>query len=116
MPISNGQVPNTSILQLIANPQKFDKKTVRFQGVVNIEFERNGIYLSKEHWENSVTSCGIWLDIDPKLAKSRKWANGKYFIIEGVFHAEDKGHMGLWMGSISNITLLQVHEVVTPQK
>lgn len=111
----HGQAPTASLIELIATPQKFDGKIVRFHGVLNIGFESNAMYLSKDHWENTVTSCGIWLHIPPELAAERKWGNGKYFLIEGTFDASDRGHMGLWMGALSKITLLTVHEIVKPR-
>jgi len=112
----NAQIPSTSIIELIANPKSFDGQKVRIQGVVNFEFESNAIYLSKEHWQHSVTSCGIWIDVTPKMAEQKKWANGKYFVIEGTFHADEKGHMGLWRGSISEITMLLLHEIIKPSE
>lgn len=107
-----GQAPTTSLIKLIAAPQEFDGKVVRFHAVLNLGFENNAVYLTKEHRENTVTSFGIWLNISPELAAERKWGSGKYFLVEGTFDSSDKGHMGLWMGALSNITLLTVHEVV----
>lgn len=109
-----GQVPTVSLIELIASPREFDGKVVRFHGVINIDFENTAIYLSKEHWSHSVTSCGIWLDLPEKLANERKWGNGKYFIIQGTFNAAEKGHMGLWRGGLSNIAMLDLHEVNRP--
>lgn len=107
------QAPDTSIIELIANPDKFDGKVVRIIGVINIDFESNAIYLTKEHWANSVTTNGVWLTIDKNLADKRKWGNGRYFLVEGVFHAEDKGHMGLWRGAISDIAVMELHEIIS---
>lgn len=109
---ASAQAPSASIVELIANPDSFNGKSVRIQGVINIGFENNSIYLSKEHWKHSITSCGIWMEIESKLAEERKWGNGKYFLIEGIFHADRKGHMGLFRGTISNIKMIQLHEVI----
>ena len=108
------QRTTVSLIQLIANPDKYDGKVVRFEGVTNIEFEGNGIYLSKEHWKFRKQSFAIWMDLNDELSKSRKWLNGKYCIIEGIFHADNRGHMGLYMGSLSDVTMLNAREPISP--
>jgi len=70
--VALGQAPTASLIQLIANPEKFDGKTVVVEGVTNVEFEGSAIYLSKEHWKHLILSFGVWLDLDPKLAKDRR--------------------------------------------
>ncbi len=112
--VSHGQVTTASLLQLIANPEKFDGKTVVVEGVTNIDFEGNAIYLSKEHWKHSISSFGVWLDLDPKLAKDRKWANGLYCVIKATFRAGDRGHMGLFMGSLTEVSMFDLREAISP--
>ena len=110
------QATTVSIIQLIANPEKYDGKVVRFEGVANIEFEGNGIFLSREHRKARVQSFAIWMDLSDELAKGRKWLNGKYCIVEGKFHAADRGHMGLYMGSLSDITMFNAREPINPDE
>ena len=110
------QVPTVSILQLIATPEKYDGQVVRFEGVTHVEFEGNAIYVSKEHWKAQVSSFAIWMDLKEELAKSRQWLNGKYCIVEGTFHAKDRGHMGLFMGALSDVTMFDVREAVSPDE
>jgi hypothetical protein len=114
--VARGQAPTASLIQLIANPEKFDGKTVIVEGVTNVEFEGNAIYLSKEHWKHSIPSFGVWLDLDPKLAKDRKWANGLYCVIKGTFRAGDKGHMGLYGGSLTEVSMFVVREAISPEE
>lgn len=71
------QRPTVSLVQLLANPEKFDGQVVRFHGVSNIGFEGDAVYLSKEHWKHTVTSCALWLDGSEELRESRKWASGR---------------------------------------
>ncbi|RZA00012.1 MAG: hypothetical protein EOP47_15240 [Sphingobacteriaceae bacterium] len=51
---------NTSIIKLIADPEKYDKLRVRIVGYLNLEFEGNGLYLHKEDYDRSIdeTGCG----------------------------------------------------------
>ncbi|MFC1524344.1 hypothetical protein ACFL6N_06095 [Thermodesulfobacteriota bacterium] len=104
----NHETINTSLINLIATPDKFHGKIVRVIGVSNIEFEGNGIYLSKEHLINRVTKNALWLSLNFKIiGKSEEELskyNGQYVLVEGVFNKDDKGHMGLKSGSINNVT------------
>ena len=87
---------------------KYDGKLVRVIGVAYLEFESNGIYLSKEHLENAVTKNALWIEINSqavgKTEKELSKYNGQYVLVEGVFMKDNTGHMGLKSGSIMNIT------------
>jgi hypothetical protein len=90
-----------SIIQLIANPEKYDGKRVRFIGYLILEFEGDAIYLHKEDYENSIVKNGLWVDVD----RANNWGtyNKKYVIIDAVFDAGNKGHMGMWSGGLKDI-------------
>jgi hypothetical protein len=53
-----------SLIELIANPTKFDGKRVRIIGFLRLEFEGNAIYLSKSDFEHGVTKNGLWVSIE----------------------------------------------------
>ena len=90
-----------SIIQLLANPAKYDGKRVRVTGYVHFEFEGNGIYLHKEDYEHHMFKNGLWLS---SSGTSTKDCQDTYALIEGTYHAENTGHMGMWSGSIMEIT------------
>ncbi len=92
---------SVSMIHLISNPEQYHGKKVIISGYLNLEFEGNGIYLHKDDYINSIYKNGLWCSIDE--LKYRKF-NKKYVIMEGIFNAEMKGHMGLWSGSIENIS------------
>src|SRR5688572_9432758 len=54
-----------SIIELIARPEVYDGKRVQVIGFVNFEFEGNGLYVSKEDWEQSIYRNGVWIDSPP---------------------------------------------------
>lgn len=97
-----------SLINLIATPEKYDGKLVRVVGVGNINFESNGLYLSKEDYKKCVTKNAVWLDIDEgKLSTTYanlKQSNGKYILIEGVFDSKKMGHFDRYSGTVENIT------------
>ena len=111
-----GQAPTASLVQLIASPEKFDGKSVIIEGVINFEFEGNALYMTKEHWKHSGYSFGIWLDADDRIARGWRWANGVYCVLKGTFKADDRGHMGLWMGSLTDISMIDLRESLSPDE
>ncbi|MCP4268263.1 MAG: hypothetical protein GY777_22265 [Candidatus Brocadiaceae bacterium] len=90
-----------SIINLIGSPEKYDGKPVRFTGFLFLEFEGNAIYLHKSDKDNHIYKNGLWFELSKK--EYLKYHN-KYVTIEGVFNAKDKGHLGLWSGSIQKVT------------
>ena len=97
-----------SMLRLIVTPEKYHNKTVQIIGYLNLEFEGNAIYFHKEDYENGSSRNGIWVSINDELAKNKdlKKYNKKYVIIVGKFDMNSKGHMGMFGGSLKNITRL----------
>jgi hypothetical protein len=90
---------SVSIIRLIANPDAYDGKFVRIIGFVRFEFEGNAIYVHEEDYKQGLRKNGLWLSME-----ERKELDRKYALIEGVFNAKDRGHFGLWSGSIGKVT------------
>lgn len=99
-----------SLIELIANPEKYHGKIIRVKGFLRLEFEGNGIYLSKEDWKHGVTKNAFWVGFDHdylKELKPRK-ISGNWVFLEGVFDKNDKGHGGLFSGKIRSITKVRI--------
>ncbi|MDP2942779.1 MAG: hypothetical protein Q8O36_04660 [Candidatus Omnitrophota bacterium] len=92
---------DVSIINLISNPEQYHGKKGIITGYLNMEFEGNGIYLSKDDYINSIYKNGLWCDIDVEKYSN---FNKKYVVMEGIFNAKMTGHMGLWSGSIENLS------------
>ena len=95
------------MVQLLADPQKFHGKQVQVIGFAHFEFEGNAIYLSKEDYDYGLTKNGLWLSVAGKDGGDTRDLNNTYVIVEGTVNAEMQGHMGMWSGSIENITTLR---------
>ena len=98
---------DVSMTALLAQPEKYHLQKVCIEGVGNIEFEGNALFLDKESWLNSVDGNSLWLDIDESSAITRSQAiklNGQYVLIEGTFDMDEHGHMGMRSGGITHIT------------
>ena len=99
-----------SLIRLIATPEKYDGKQVQVRGYLNLEFEGNAIYLHKEDYSKALTDNGFWVNFSKGIAekKNLKDYNKQYVIIVGTFDMKSLGHMGLFGGTIKNITRLDL--------
>lgn len=102
---ADAQAVDVSMINLIANPKDFDGKKVRLIGYVRLEFEGDSIYLHRDDARQGNTRNGLWLDV-ALPQKQRMRVNNRYAIVEGVFSMDEQGHLGLWSGSIKNVTRL----------
>ena len=92
-----------SIVQLLANPEKFEGKLVTVQGFVRLEFEGDAIYLHKEDYEHGLRSNGLWLNAkECKQMDGSKFDAG-YALVSGRFTSSRRGHMDLWSGEIGDV-------------
>lgn len=98
---------DVSMVQLIATPEKFDGKFVRVFGFLWLEFEADSLYLHREDLVQGLTRNGVWVHRTEAIERDGKKLNRHYVLIEGVFDAQDHGHMGLWGGAIKNITRIE---------
>jgi hypothetical protein len=100
---------NVSIVQLIANPERYDGKRVQLIGFLRIEFEGTAVYLHREDYERGIEKNALWINLPTGMAKAQSDAvNGQYVICLGTFDAAHHGHMGLFSGEIKNVERLQL--------
>ena len=95
---------DVSMVQLIATPEKFDGKFVRVCGFLNLEFEGDSAHLHRDDLFQGLVRNGVWVDRTEAMERDKKKLNRHYVMIEGIFSAQDHGHMGLFEGIIKNIT------------
>ncbi|MFP5236501.1 MAG: hypothetical protein ACLGSD_11415 [Acidobacteriota bacterium] len=117
-PQNNGYYPHggpdngpqdVSMIQLIANPQRYDGKRVRIIGFLHLEFEGDSIYLHREDFEFGITKNALWIDVPRDMTPDQiKSVNDNYVICTGTFAAGMHGHMGLNSGEVAKITRLQL--------
>ncbi|MBI5874925.1 MAG: hypothetical protein HZB81_03620 [Deltaproteobacteria bacterium] len=90
-----------SIVQLLANPEKYQGHLVMVTGFCRIEFEGNAIYLHQDDYTYGNTKNGIWLGIDRQEVRF-KFEKGHCLVV-GRFDAKNQGHMGLFSGALNDI-------------
>lgn len=92
-----------SLYELIANPALFHGKRVRVIGFAHFEFEGNALYAHREDWERGILSNGIWMNPPAGMDS----LSNDYVIVEARFNATQRGHMGMWSGSLDSVTRLE---------
>jgi len=103
-PISRAQNNAVSIVQLIANPEKYDGKVVQVTGFLRLEFEGNAIYLHEDDYRHGITKNGLMVVRNLKVDEKADKFDLHYVVLEGTFDAGNHGNMGLNSGTITNIT------------
>ena len=100
-----------SLIELIARPELYDGKRVRVIGFANFEFEGNGLYVSESDWRHGIYRNGVWIDPPAGTGQDSASAPGpvnqRYVIVEATFHQQQSGHMGMWSGSLSDVSRLE---------
>lgn len=79
------QVYFVSMLQLIVTPEKFDGKFVNVTGLLNLEFEGDAIYISRDDLENGVRANSVTLKPTKDMLEQQKTLNHKFVLLEGKF-------------------------------
>lgn len=102
--VSDSQPKDVSMVQLIADPKRFDGQTVRVIGYLHLEFEGNAVYLHREDFERSILQNGIWIELTEAQQKSSTKFNNGYVLVEGTFSASKKGHLDIWPGSLQRVS------------
>ncbi|MCD0470717.1 hypothetical protein [Flavobacterium sp. JAS] len=101
---------NISLIRLISTPEKYDGKQIQVIGYLNLEFEGNAIYLHKEDYSKGISNNGFWVNFSKEIIEKKNLNdyNQKYVIIVGTFDMNSRGHMGMFGGTIKNITRLDL--------
>ena len=99
---------NVSIIELLADPLKYDRKQVQVIGFLRLEFEGDALYLHREDFDHAIYKNAVWIVRPSDLSEKQMIeVDKKYVICEGTFMARDRGHMGMFSGSLTHITWLK---------
>ena len=111
-----------SIIQLIADPEKYQGKVVEVSGVVEIIFEGSSVYLNREGWYNTAEEK-IGLSINDRIENNELWwqindewyshidaaktYNGRYVTVIGRF--EQTGELSYYRFGIISVSELYLN-------
>ncbi|MFB9245123.1 hypothetical protein IV454_22240 [Massilia antarctica] len=108
--VASSELHDVSMIQLIANPQQFDGKSIRLIAYLNLEFEGNALYLHREDFDKALSSNAVWISLDDNQVRTSKKLSGGYVLVEGIFSAKERGHFGMFSGSVQQVTRIQSWE------
>jgi hypothetical protein len=107
-----------SITDLLSDPQRYDGQRVQVAGFISLDqpplYEEagDGIYVSHRPVEAADYKKGLSLRL-PVNHPQRTQFKGRLGEVDGTFHKDDTGHMGLWSGTMSDITSLKKRSRIT---
>ena len=96
-------LPDISLIKLLANPELYNQQVVRVQGFLELEFEGTALYLHREDWEQMLTRNALWLDVPREIWERKYELTERYVQVTGVFKSGFRGHMDLFGGAITQI-------------
>ena len=74
-----------SMIEVIANPERYDGKQVTVTGFLGIEFESQSLYLHREDYEYYLVKNSLAVDLSDH-PEANKW-DRRYVTIDGTFKA-----------------------------
>lgn len=97
------QPRDVSMVQLIADPARFDGQSVRFIGVLHLQFEGDAVYLHHEDFRHAIIQNSIAISLTQAQRRAAAKLNKAYVLVEGRFRAGAGGHLGLWQGTVQDV-------------
>src|SRR5215210_6665436 len=97
-----------SLIQLIASPHLHDGKRVRVIGYLRLDFEGTKIYIHETDYWKFIFPNAVWMSFgSAPISKEWQRLNGRYVLVEGLFSTKQKGHLGGYDSSITEITNIE---------
>jgi hypothetical protein len=107
-PPSGEEADSISMIQLIANPGKYEGRLIQLVGVAHFGQEEAALYLHREDRELLNTTNAVW--VGGKAGFTRKdyeSLSGAFVIVEGRFTAKEHGHLGAYPGALESVRRLE---------
>jgi hypothetical protein len=100
---------NVSLIQLIANPDKFHGKLVRIKGFLVVESEHSAIFMSLDDAEMQILANAISLggELAGVEGSEETYGSGRWMLVEGIFKANEQGTGTQYGGLIDNLSRVE---------
>jgi hypothetical protein len=104
---------STSLIQIIANPDRYHNKKVCVIGFLRLQFEGNAIYISENDDKYMIWSNALWISLEDNTLQTTSPAivekfNERWVCITGIFDKDCHGSWGHYQGAIKNISYLDI--------
>ena len=100
------QLPDTTFANILADPDKYQGKEVVIFGYVNFEFEGDEIVLDTLDRRNRLFVGSMATELLP--IKHFQYWNGRRVIMQGVFDKNNRGHLGMYKGTITDVMIMKL--------
>lgn len=101
---------------ILTDIHKFDGKKVFLEGCLILEFEGDAIYSDVESCDSRNYETSLWVNLSKEFKNYESPKTRKLKVkIEGVVSLKNKGHMGLWKGSLNNVKIISAEEIASSQ-
>lgn len=110
-----------SLLQLIANPSRYDGLTVSVRGYFRDRYEETALFLSKDDSDYRITMNSIWCNFNEDklcetahhMLKPPRYSDAKFVLVEGIFRYN---HHGPSIDYPAEIIMRKIIEIPSPRK
>ena len=92
-----------SVVQLIANPDKYDSRPVTVIGCLKFDGERIVLFLGCEDARHHVTINGLWVNPTAQMSETLSKLDGNYVMLVGTFAEYHSNTLHLSVGEIKDI-------------
>ena len=96
--------PAVSVVQLLANPEKYDGQQISVIGFLRLEFDGDMLYLSSEDYQHSIPENGLWVERNPGIMHESEKLDSNYVLLVGVFKARPIGYARFAAGGITKVS------------
>jgi len=97
---------DVSMVQLIADPARYDGQAIRLIGYLHLQFEGDAVYLHQEDFRRAIIQNSIAISLTETQRRAAARLNKGYVLVEGRFRAGAGGHLGLLQGSVEDVSRL----------
>lgn len=91
-PIDSSEPPSrVGMIQLLANPEKYDTQLVLVTGFLHLSFESDALYLHQDDYEHALFDHALWVESSDKMNQEKDKISGTYVAIVGWFSSKPSG-------------------------
>ncbi len=96
---------NVSVVQLLANPEKYDGKLISVRAFLTFGHHVDLVYLGQQDYLHGISENALWVERTDQMAKEEDNLDQAYVVIVGVFSAKPKRfRLESWVGGITKIS------------
>jgi hypothetical protein len=99
--------PMVSLVQILADPAKFDERRVAVAGFLSLEPEGSALYMHKDDFEYRLSKNALYVIASEAVLARKQCFDGQYVLVLGKVSARNHGHMGMFSG------VIEVNQVFT---